>query len=121
MLGWQGPRPTSESGLASLEKGLTQWSEDFLRFPETPCWAGLDTSAAGDGPVDDSEGHTNRPLRLCVELPTEMIIQPVSHIITCVPHSVQDHVRPRTVCRVTLLTPQVPQKWFGVSSGQEAP
>lgn len=64
--------------------------------------------------MDDSEGHTYRPCRLCVELPTEMIIRSVPHTVTHVPHSVQDHVTPRTVCRVTLLTPQVPQKGSGV-------
>lgn len=84
--------------------------------------------------MDNAEGHACCPLGLCVELPTEMILQPVLHLSTCVPHKArflnltaeQGHVRPRTQFSESPLMPQAPHKWFGVraqqvSSGWEAP
>lgn len=54
--------------------------------------------------MDNAEGHACCPLGLRVELPPEMIRQPVLHLSTCVPHKArflnltaeQGHVRPRT-------------------------
>lgn len=36
--------------------------------------------------MDNAEGDACCPLGLRVELPTEMIRQPVLHLSTCVPH-----------------------------------
>lgn len=39
--------------------------------------------------MDDSEGHTYRLRRLCVELPTEMIIRSVPHTVTLTAYTSQ--------------------------------